>query len=198
MLTDVGGTPVVTTGGTEGAGFSSMLLVILVIALLGGDGFGGNGRRNGNEFNVWDVGKSQGDIEAAVASAKFDTVTELLDTDKIIMGAQYALGTQIMETNLGLSNKIAETNLGLSSRIDACCCKIQNTIRDDGDATRSLITNNIIQELRDRAESAEFQNSQYQQNAYLLSKLQPNPVPSYPTASPYVGTGNFYGCGGCC
>ena len=82
-----------------------------------------------------------------------------------------------------------------------CCCEIKGAIHAEGEATRALITENIIQGLRDRIvakdqelQTANFQLSQQAQSAALINALRPVPVPAYVVGSPYV-TG--YNCG-CC
>ena len=77
-----------------------------------------------------------------------------------------------------------------------------NAIKADGDATRALMTQNTIQELRDKLQAAQLANSQCAQNAYLIDQLRPCAKPAYITCSPYtnmVGYGNYGGCncGGC-
>lgn len=64
-------------------------------------------------------------------------------------------------------------------------CDIVNAIKADGDATRALMTQNTIQDLRDRLQDAKFANSQCAQNAYLVDQLRPCARPAYITCSPY-------------
>lgn len=85
-------------------------------------------------------------------------------------------------------------------------CEITTAIHNEGEATRALINANTMQELRDKLADrdrdllyANFQNSQCQQNAYLVNSLRPFPQPAYLTAgSPYQAvntTFSQYGCG---
>lgn len=81
-----------------------------------------------------------------------------------------------------------------------CCCEIKGAIHAEGEATRALITENIIQGLRDRIvakdqelQTANFQLSQQAQSAALINALRPTPIPAYITCSPYTT-----GYGGCC
>lgn len=74
---------------------------------------------------------------------------------------------------------------------------IQNAIREEGAATRSLIQTNEIQSLRDKVTDLQMQTSQCRQNEYLVNALRPCPVPAYLTCSPYQSYGQC-GCGfGC-
>jgi hypothetical protein len=87
-----------------------------------------------------------------------------------------------------------------------CCCELKGAIHAEGEATRALITENIIQGLRDRIvakdqelQTANFQLSQQAQSAALINALRPTPVPAYITCSPfttgYSGCGGYGGCG---
>jgi hypothetical protein len=81
-----------------------------------------------------------------------------------------------------------------------CCCELKGAIHAEGEATRALITENIIQGLRDRIvakdqelQTANFQLSQQAQTANIISTLRPVPLPAYLTCSPYAASG----CGSC-
>lgn len=82
-------------------------------------------------------------------------------------------------------------------------CDIVNAIRTDGEATRALINQNTMQELRDKLAEKDrdvlirdFQLSQQSQNATLINTLRPFPQPAYVTCSPYTSTHN--NCFNCC
>lgn len=79
-------------------------------------------------------------------------------------------------------------------------CDIVNAIKADGDATRSLMTQNTIQELRDQLQAAQLQLGTMSQTQTLIGTLRPFPTPAYITCSPYTvanGYGSF-GCGNSC
>lgn len=79
-------------------------------------------------------------------------------------------------------------------------CDIVNAIKADGDATRSLMTQNTIQELRDQLQAAQLQLGTLSQTQTLIGTLRPFPTPAYITCSPYTvanGYGSF-GCGNSC
>ena len=91
------------------------------------------------------------------------------------------------------------TQLGYQQQ--QCCCELKGAIHAEGEATRALITENIIQGLREKIvakdqelQTANFQLSQQAQSAALISALRPVPIPAYLTASPYTTGYN----GGCC
>ena len=105
-----------------------------------------------------------------------------------------------------LENQLGMQSLQGLARLDSCCCDIKSAIKEDGEATRALITQNTIQDLRDKLSAAKDLISDREQTDTLLSKLQPTPTPAYLVSSPYqsllnptlggsCGCGNYYGYG---
>ena len=81
-------------------------------------------------------------------------------------------------------------------------CEITTAIHAEGEATRALINQNTMQDLRDRLAEKDkdnlqlqFQTSQQAQNMLLINTLRPFPIPSYQTCSPYTdGAGARTNC----
>lgn len=73
-------------------------------------------------------------------------------------------------------------------------CEITNAIHAEGEATRALMTQNTIQELRDELQAAQLQLGNLSQTANIIGTLRPYPQPAYITCSPYQAS-NVYGCG---
>lgn len=109
------------------------------------------------------------------------------------------------QTNQNIANAFATLNYNIATE---ACADRQAVV----DGTRDIIENanantrSILDFLvQDRLSALQSENaalktqiSQSEQNAYLLSHLQPNPTPSYLVANPYTGTygynyGGFYG-----
>lgn len=93
-----------------------------------------------------------------------------------------------------------------ASRYEAArnTCDIVNAIRDDGNATRALITQTEMQNLRDKLadrdrdiQSRDFQLSQLSQTRTLVNELRPCPIPAYGATSPYQSFGPFGVWNGC-
>lgn len=123
----------------------------------------------------------------------------------------------IFNTNQNVSNTACQTQrdvlesryttqLGLQqmqAQQQACCCDIKETILADGQATRQLMQDNTIQNLRDKLadrdrdlQLSNFQISQVSQTKNIVDAVRPFPTPAYITASPYVSY-NGYAYGGC-
>ncbi|MBR4178036.1 MAG: hypothetical protein IKR57_01650 [Bacilli bacterium] len=152
------------------------------------------------------------DINSNVANGFYNTANSICGVRSDILENRYAnaigdANTQrdILMQTTQLENQLGMTSLQGLAKLDSCCCDIKQAIREDGEATRALITQNTIQDLRDRLNAAKDVISDREQTDTLLSRLQPTPTPSYIVSSPYqslfnpnyggCGCGNYYGTG---
>ena len=190
-------------GNGYGCGFGGDWLAwLLIFALFGGNGgwgFGGNG---GNNMLGYELGKTA--TQADVASG-FNNSAVLGSLNDIKLGQQQAINYN----NQGFS--------GLERVVSDCCCTTQRAIDgvnlnlerstcqilqgQDRNTQRLLdyLTAKETQELRDKLQAAQFRESQYMQNAYLVEQLRPTAKPAYITCSPFdTAYGwNRGGCSGC-
>lgn len=137
----------------------------------------------------------------------------------------YAQNTTMLQGMNGIQSQLCQGFNGVNqninqARFDAqqCCCEtnrnidavryenarntcdIVNAIKADGDATRALMTQNTIQELRDNLQAAQLQLGTLSQTQTIINAVRPFPTPSYITCSPYTaanGYGTYGTCGGC-
>lgn len=166
--------------------------------------WGGNGFFNnrGNESVATSADVQRG----------FDTNTIINKLDGIANGicdSTYALNNSITSN----ANSISMGINNLAHEVESCCCTtnrnidsvryenakntcdIVNAIHADGEATRSLITQNTIQELRDNLQAAQLQIGSMSQTQTLIDTLRPCAIPAYVTCSPYTSTSYYSGCG---
>lgn len=133
----------------------------------------------------------------------------------------YAQNTAMLQGMNGIQNQLCQGFNGVNSNIaesrfatQQCCCEtnrnidavryenarntcdIVNAIKADGDATRALMTQNTIQELRDNLQAAQLQLGNLSQTQTIINAVRPFPIPSYVTCSPYTAA-NGYGVCGC-
>lgn len=133
----------------------------------------------------------------------------------------YAQNTAMLQGMNGIQNQLCLGFNGVNSNItesrfatQQCCCEtnrnidavryenarntcdIVNAIKADGDATRALMTQNTIQELRDNLQAAQLQLGNLSQTQTIINAVRPFPIPSYVTCSPYTAA-NGYGVCGC-
>lgn len=202
------------------------LWIIVLIVLFGwggfGNGFGGNNAGNGftdsaiqRGFDNQSVMNKLNGLENGLCDGFYAQNTTMLQG---FNGVQSTLcqgfsGVNSAIANLGFQNQqcCCDTQKEIiQNRFDASrnTCDIVNAIREDGNATRALITQNQIQDLRDRLaerdrdlQSANFQISQVAQTNSIVNQIKPCPIPAYLSCSPYTSYDPFgrngYGFGGC-
>lgn len=218
MMENGGIAPVYSVNDGSNWGNGGCVWILLLFALMGGWGRWGN---NGNGPGLTQVEMQQG----------FDTQSVLRKLDGIQNGmcdGFYAQNNTMLQGFNGVQRDLCQgfsaVNAGIAENRFAaqqCCCEtnrnidavraenyrntceITTAIHAEGEATRALITQNQMQELRDRLEerdrqlqTANFQLSQQAQSANLIHALRPFPQPAYVTCSPYQSAANV--CyGGC-
>lgn len=111
-----------------------------------------------------------------------------------------SVGRQLDQVGYQMQSCCCETNRNIDAvRYEAAknTCDITNAIHAEGEATRALINQNTMQELRDQLQAAQLQLGNLAQTNTLISTLRPFPQPAYITCSPYTAL-NGYGCGTAC
>lgn len=103
------------------------------------------------------------------------------ETQKEILQSRYdnSLG------QAGITKDMLLGNQNLQSKMSECCCDIKTAIHSEGEATRALITDNTIQDLRDRLTLANNTIATQTLANNVVNQVRPFPQPAYITASPY-------------
>lgn len=145
------------------------------------------------------------DINSNIANGFYNTANNICNLRSDVLENRYAsaLGFSNTQRDILMQTTQLENQLGMTSlqglaKLDSCCCDIKQAIREDGEQTRALITQNTIQDLRDRLTAAKDVISDREQTDTILSRLQPTPTPAYLVSSPYqslLNTGITNGCG---
>lgn len=86
-----------------------------------------------------------------------------------------------------LNTNLLTTALQQQAKMDECCCAIRTAIREDGEATRALITANTIQDLRDRLQDAQNTITANGIGYSIVNAIRPYPIPSYTVTAPTTG-----------
>ena len=173
----------------EGFGGGTWWIIILFLFMFGMGGFGGFGGQNGA-------------LTRAEMQQGFDTAEVTRKLDGLSYGLSdgfYAQNTTMLNGFAGVTAAVenarfaaqqccCETNRNIDSvRYDAQknTCDIITAIHAEGEATRNMMQQNEIQQLRDRIQRAELRDAMCG-------------VVRYPMATTYTSGGNpFCGCG-CC
>lgn len=213
-----------------GGGWFMWVFFLFFLLAWGGNGFGGWGGNNA---------AMQGALTRAElyeSQTLQDQSAQLRGISNGLCDGFYAQNTTMLQGFNGIQRDMCTgfsgVNAGITeSRFAAqqCCCEtnrnidavryenarntcdIVTAIKEDGAATRALITQNTIQDLRDQLSARDreilardSQLSQQAQNAYLVDQLRPCAKPAYITCSPYQSSYPFgygynggYGCSAC-
>lgn len=173
----------------EGFGGGAWWIIILFLFMFGMGGFGGFGSQNGA-------------LTRAEMQQGFDTAEVTRKLDGLSYGLSdgfYAQNTTMLNGFAGVTAAVenarfaaqqccCETNRNIDGvRYDAQknTCDIITAIHAEGEATRNMMQQNEIQQLRDRIQRAELRDAMCG-------------VVRYPMATTYTSGGNpFCGCG-CC
>jgi hypothetical protein len=203
MSHDLTPADVMAMNGTNNEMWNNPFIYLVWLAVLGNGGLFGN--RGANDAAV------QGAITRSDLFEGFNNQ----DVNGQLRGITNGLCDGFYAINNGMKDGFYATQTGIKDGFygikDALCCTNRNidgvkydlstAIHAEGEATRALINQNTIQELRDRLEARDrevmvrdFQLSQLAQNQYLVNEIRPCAKPAYITCSPYT-TASFCGCG---
>ena len=195
----------------ENGWHNNPFIYIVWLAVLGG-GHGLFGNRNADAATQGAL--TRADLNDGFANAQIENGIRSIQNG--LCDGFYANNTTTLQGFAGVNAGVTE--LGYNMK-DCCCqlnrsidalaaenykntCAITTAVHAEGEATRALIQQNMIQELRDRIEAqdrdlltANFQLSQQAQSAALLNTLRPFPQPAYITCSPYAAANPCSVCG---
>ena len=173
--------------------WNNPFIYLVWLAVLGGGGLFG-GRFGGADPAV------QGAITRSDLFEGFnnqDVNAQLRGITNGLCDGFYAVNTGMKDGFYAIKDAICGTN----RNIDGVKYDLATAIHTEGEATRALINQNTIQELRDKLEARDrevmvrdFQLSQLAQNQYLVNEIRPCAKPAYITCSPYT-TASFCGAG---
>lgn len=193
--------------------WNNPFIYLVWLAVLGGGGLFGN--RNGygdaavqgaltrsdlfEGFNNQDVNGQLRGITNGLCDGFYAINNSLKDG---FYGNQAAVKDGFYVTQGAIKDCCCTTNRNIdAARFDMSkgFCDVAGAIHAEGEATRALINQNTIQDLRDRLEARDrdviirdFQLSQLAQNQYLVNEIRPCAKPAYITCSPYT-TASFCG-----
>lgn len=189
-----------TDGDNDNGMGGGMMWILILFLLIGGDGFG-NKNKGGDCVTPAQLCDSQNfqTLENSVRGIQNGLCDGFYAQNTTMLQGFNTLGMQTMENRFAAEKCCCETNRNIDAlRYDAAknTCDIITAVHADGDATRALITQNTIQQLRDDLQSAQLTLAQASQTRTLIDTIRPCPVPSFPTCNPWAtnGCGNSCGC----
>ena len=196
-------------------GGSLFWIIILFLFFFMNGGLGNSGALTRAEmhdgFNVNQLENGQRAIEKSICDLGSATQQGFANSQYRMMDGFANVGRDLCNGFNGVQSALAENRFAsqqccceTNRNIDAVryensknTCDITNAIHAEGEATRALINQNTMQELRDQLQAAQLQLGTLSQTQNLINTLRPCPTPAYITCSPYQ-TYNNWGCGcGC-
>jgi hypothetical protein len=135
------------------------------------------------------VGTQIGQLATAQAAANFTTLDSINGLGRDITASQNQNALQQLNSFNNLTtttlqgfnssamqvqnatNQIIAQGTASAAAMAQCCCEIKSTILADGNATRALINDLNVQNLRDQLATANGKVSNNEQNQYLLSTI---------------------------
>lgn len=124
-------------------------------------------------------------LSNAILDSKYANQIAECQTQRDILTQTNELNNNILAQTNELNTNLLTQALQNQAHVDQCCCDIKELIRADGDETRALITQNTIQDLRDRLTAAQDVISDQRTESNIINSLSPRPIPSYIVSSPY-------------
>lgn len=204
-----------TFGGAGGTWIWVFFLFFLLAWGGGGFGFGNNAATQGalTRAELYEGLNNQG-LENGIRNIQNGLCDGFYSMNTTMLQGMNGLQNQLCQGFNGVNSGIAENRFAaqqccceVNRNIDAVryensrnTCDIVNAIKADGDATRALMTQNTIQELRDNLQAAQLQLGNISQTQTIINAVRPFPTPSYITCSPYTAANGYgsYGCGNGC
>ena len=188
MMTDTA-VPVVNAGyDGMGAGADWFLWLIVIFALL----FNGNGFGFGGAGNAL----TQAELQAGLYNQTMDrNLSEIRNaqwnTDMLINNANYNSLSQFKDLSQQLSECCCENRLAIANQTNA----LASAIHAEGEATRSMIQSDKIEQLRDQVHASNLALNNANLANTVINAVRPTPIPSYLTCSPYFAYNPYGGCG---
>lgn len=179
-------------------------IIIILFAFWGNNGWGN--RNNGLETDI-----DTRFLERDIFNTNQNVSTTGCQTQRDILETKYDLGTQVLENRFNCSQNACATQKevlqnrydnalqtqALSSELASCCCDLKTAIHAEGEATRNMIQQDKIEQLRDQVFASNLALSNTNLANTVINAVRPTPAPAYLTCSPYFAYNMGCGCNGC-
>lgn len=173
-------------------------IIIILFAFWGNNGWGNN--RNNCCENI-----SEKFIERDLFSANQNVSNTACQTQRDVLENRYT--TQLGLANLQAQNQACccetqkeilesryTTQLGFQNaqaNLSDCCCRLENAIHAEGEATRNLMQQDKIEQLREQVYTTNLALNNANLANQIVNSIIPRPAPAYPSCSPFVPS--YYG-----
>ena len=183
-----------------GEGIWGIIMLLIVAGLFSGNGFGWGGNRGnvandtllGEEFIKRDIFNTNQNISATSCQTQRDVLENRFNCSQNACATQKEILQNRYDTSLGLANVNKDILLGnqnLQAQLSNCCCDLKTAIHAEGEATRNMMQQDKIDQLREQVNASNL--ALFGQT--LVNQILPRSIPAYPSCSPYVPV-NYNGC----
>lgn len=185
-----------------GYGDGAWFWIIIILFAFWGNGFN---RNNGLETDI-----DTRFLERDIFNTNQNISNSACQTQRDVLENRYALGTEILENRYNGSQNACATQKEilqnrydnalqaqtLSAQMAQCCCDLKTAVHTEGEATRSMIQADKIEQLRDQVFASNLALNNTNLANTVINAVRPFPSPSYVVGSPYASLYNPYnGCG---
>lgn len=178
-------TDIITTGGLGSGGFGGEGLAAFGGALVGswfGNGWMGNGGFGGNGFGAGfatsilndgvnaiqnSINGMNMNLSSGLSNIGYQTLDQSSRNQLAMMQGFSSLGHDNCQNTSNIVSAI--NNVGFMQQ--ECCCKTQNTIREEGSLTRALIQQNQITDLQTKLCDAKHENATLASQIFTTNAL---------------------------
>lgn len=193
-------------GYADGAFGGGWMWLIVLLLLFRGNNWGDNQALTSEEFIKRDIFNTNQNVSNAACQTQRDVLESRYTTQLGLQQVQASQQQCCCDTQKEILQSRYDSALqaqNIQAQLQNCCCDLRTAIHAEGEATRGLIQNNTIQDLRDRLaerdrdlSAANFQISQVAQTSNIINTVRPFPQPAYITCSPYAASNGYgYNCG---
>ena len=183
-----------------GEGIWGIIMLLIVAGLFSGNGFGWGGNRGnvandtllGEEFIKRDIFNTNQNVSATSCQTQRDVLENRFNCSQNACAIQKEILQNRYDTSLGLANVNKDILLGnqnLQAQLSNCCCDLKTAIHAEGEATRNMMQQDKIDQLREQVNASNL--ALFGQT--LVNQILPRSIPAYPSCSPYVPV-NYNGC----
>ena len=183
-----------------GEGIWGIIMFLIVAGLFSGNGFGWGGNRGnvandtllGEEFIKRDIFNTNQNVSATSCQTQRDVLENRFNCSQNACATQKEILQNRYDTSLGLANVNKDILLGnqnLQAQLSNCCCDLKTAIHAEGEATRNMMQQDKIDQLREQVNASNL--ALFGQT--LVNQILPRSIPAYPSCSPYVPV-NYNGC----
>ena len=183
-----------------GEGIWGIIMLLIVAGLFSGNGFGWGGNRDnvandtllGEEFIKRDIFNTNQNVSATSCQTQRDVLENRFNCSQNACATQKEILQNRYDTSLGLANVNKDILLGnqnLQAQLSNCCCDLKTAIHAEGEATRNMMQQDKIDQLREQVNASNL--ALFGQT--LVNQILPRSIPAYPSCSPYAPV-NYNAC----